>query len=76
MGRRSRTRESMVGGSKGTTFNEEGNEFISRLDSRRAWHAVTNNFKSVEILAKKRMAPITGQEMAYAIKGRLLTDTK
>ena len=58
-----------------TTFDIEGNEFISRLDSWRAWRTVTNNFKSVEILAKKRMASITGQEMAYAIKGRLLTDT-
>ena len=52
-----------------TTFDMQGNEFISRLDSWRAWRAVTNNFRSVEALVGKSIGSITGQEMIYATAG-------
>ena len=58
-----------------TTFDLEGNEFISRLDSWRAWRTVTNNFQSVEILVGKCIGSNTIQEMVYVIKGKLLTNT-
>ena len=53
----------------GTTFDIEGNEYISRLDSWRAWRSVTNNFQSVEILVGKGIGSISGREMIHATTG-------
>ena len=59
----------------GTTFDIEGNEFISWLDSWRTWRTITNNFMSGEVFVGKNNGSITGQEMIYAMKGKLLTET-
>jgi len=60
----------------GITFDEEGNEFIFRLDSWRAWRTITNNFMSGEVFVSQKKVSNTGQEMAYVIKGKLRTETK